>query len=573
MSNSKINKNSITPNGIQVDSEGYTVFYPMGTNKINIPSNSPHWPRGSKLKGLFVYDKDDKLVGFCDTKAMTAENEGIVVMPYEEIDAEFDSIEKDSIQIHAPKATYKKASWTDSEKIDIPDIEYKYKGCKNVTQIKSVDANFLENDIVDGCWTELLSDLINGWQIFQNCENITSFKSDLSSLTEGYRMFADCQNILIFEASLISLNRGDNMFINCHNLSNFHCFDLYNLPSASNMFNECSNLTSFESDLTKLINGASMFVNCSSLTTFKSDLSSLTNGHSMFNGCSSLTSFNLDLKSINNAASMFGNCSSLYSFNSDLSSLTNGDSMFYNCSDLVVFNCLNLNSLTIGVNMFRDCSNFSAFNYDMKSLINGSWMFKGCSVISSFKSKLDSLTDGTFMFGHCYNLTTFDSDLKSLTNGVYMFGNCKLDASSVKNIINTINTVETGEITIGMGCDDNQTDKNLFAQEVGYTGMTTLLDTLQNKGWTVLAQYNGRPSTTFSLRKPESLPVFVKLVEVVLPVNEEEISPIYEYTSADETKFYNLDWFHETTGSTDTYIQFSSLEEAITHFNIKPIEK
>lgn len=85
MSNSKINKNSITPNGIQVDSEGYTVFYPMGTNKINIPSNSPHWPRGSKLKGLFVYDKDDKLVGFCDTKAMTAENEGIVVMPYEEI--------------------------------------------------------------------------------------------------------------------------------------------------------------------------------------------------------------------------------------------------------------------------------------------------------------------------------------------------------------------------------------------------------------------------------------------------------------------------------------------------------
>jgi hypothetical protein len=34
-----------------------------------------------------------------------------------------------------------------------------------------------------------------------------------------------------------------------------------------------------------------------------------------------------------------------------------------------------------------------------------------------------------------------------------------------------------------------------------------------------------------------------------------------------------LDWFHETTGSTEGYTQFNSLEEAVAHFNIKPIER
>jgi hypothetical protein len=92
---SKEIKNSIWPNGMGIDSDGYAVFYPMGTNKVEIPKNSPHWPKGNKLKGSFVYDKDNKLVGFCDTKAMTSKNSGeIVVMPYEHIDTEFDSIEK-----------------------------------------------------------------------------------------------------------------------------------------------------------------------------------------------------------------------------------------------------------------------------------------------------------------------------------------------------------------------------------------------------------------------------------------------------------------------------------------------
>ena len=224
--------------------------------------------------------------------------------------------------------------------------------------------------------------------------------------------------------------------------------------------------------------------------------------------------------------------------------------------------------------MFNGCSNLKTFKCNLSSIDQGGSMFSDCNNLTSFTTDLKSLTYANWMFQRCYNLTSFTSNLESLTEAQYMFSICKLDAPSIKNIIETINTVtESPFLTLGMGCDNNQTDKDIFAQEVGYPDMTTLLQTLQDKGWTVSAQYNGRPSSNYSLRQPESLPVYVKLVEVLLPNDEEEISPIYEYTSQDGSKFYNLDWFHETTGSTDTYIQFSSLEEAITHFNIKPIEK
>ena len=503
MLNSKINKNSITPNGIQKDADGYAVFYPMGTNKVDIPKNSPHWPKGNKLIGQFVY-KDDKLVGFCDTKAMTATSGDIIVMPYETIDTEFDSIEKDSIQIHAPKAVIKKASWTGSDgKIDIPDVEYKYKGCKNVNAIKTVDANYLENDIVDDKWTELLSDMTNSGYMFQENENITSFTSDLSSLINGSNMFAQCPNLSTFDSDLSSLSTGYEMFRDCSNMTYFETSNLNNLNDARAMFYNCSNMTSFNKSLKYITNGGTMFQNCYKITTISSDFSSLIDGFRMFMSCYNLNSFTNDIPSLATAGAMFCYCHNIISFNSNLKSLSDGESMFCGCERLV-----------------------------------------------SFKSNLSSL-----ILAH------------------RMFENCKLDAPSIKNIIDTINIVETGEITLGMGCDNNQTDKDLFAQEVGYSDMNTLLQVLQDKGWTVRAQYNGRPSTTFSLRKPDSLPVYAKLVEVVLPIDEEEISPIYEYTSNDGSKFYNLDWFHETTGSTDGYTQFNSLEESITHFNIKPIEK
>jgi hypothetical protein len=283
-----------------------------------------------------------------------------------------------------------------------------------------------------------------------------------------------------------------------------------------------------------------MFCGCNNLKTFESKLEKLTEGFQMFCYCNSLSSFHTNLPSLLTANSMFYNCKNLSSFTSDLSLLADGTQMFLGCSNLI------------------------AFNSKLKSLTNGTSMFCDCKKLNTFDYNLSSLTNARSMFCRCENLISFSSNLNSLIEGIDMFFACKLDAPSIKNIINTINTVESANLTLGMGCDNNNTDKDLFAQEVGYPDMSTLLQTIQNKGWTVGAQFTGRPSSTFSLRKPEYLPVYVKLVEVI-PTEEDSI---YEYTSQGGTKFYNLDWFHETTGSTDGYTQFSSLEEAITHFKL-----
>ena len=256
--------NYIWPNGIQKDSEGYACFYPLGTNKTPIPTSSSEWPKGNKLISPFVY-QDDKLVGFCDTKALTVSGNTTIYLPYTHIEAQFSAINKGQLQIHAPKATTKKASWKDSGKEDIPEVQYKYKGCKTVNDVISVNADYQTTDIVNGTWSEPLWDLEQGgygeWIVmgmFATCPNLTSFPSDLPSLTNG--------NI---------------------------------------MFQTCSNLTSFSSNLPSLTIGVSMFDDCENLTTFTSDLPSLTNGASMFSGCK------LDTASVQNIADTIKNVTSL----------------------------------------------------------------------------------------------------------------------------------------------------------------------------------------------------------------------------------------------------------------------
>ena len=399
--------NSIWPNGIKKDADGYSVYYPLGTNKIDIPDGSK-WPKGTKLKFPFVYDENGQLTGFCDTKSMIANSGTNIYLPYEEIEADFSSINKGTLGIHAPNATVKKAIWQDSEEEDIPEAQFKYKGCTTLDDVKTVDANYQTTDIVDGVWSEPLWDLTNGKNMFSDCESLSSFTSDLPSLTNGYRMFEYCDV---------------------------------------------------------------------------------------------LTSWNIDLPSLTDGSYMFENCYNLPSFSSDLSSLTNSQGMFK----------------------------------------------------------------------YCESLTSFTSNLSSLTMGNDMFSYCKLDAPSIKNIIDTINANTkigslTGKLKLGMGCNNTTEDKDLFAQEVGYADMTSLLAALQAKDWTVTAQYNGRLTTTYGLRRPseDTLPIFVQL---------EETEDHANYTSLDDSKKYRLNWFHETTGSTEGYTQFNSLEEAIETFNIKPIER
>jgi hypothetical protein len=171
--------------------------------------------------------------------------------------------------------------------------------------------------------------------------------------------------------------------------------------------------------------------------------------------------------------------------------------------------------------------------------------------------------------------------LFSLTNGYQMFYGCKLDAPSVANIIRCIPqraakpslAYGKGNIYIGIGIVNTEEAKQAFAEEIGYTDWADLNRGFDDKNWLLTWQFNGEAST-FDLRSPRpSTAVFVRLEEVIVTDNEKKDKSYYEYTSQDSSKFYNLVWFHETTGSTEGYTQFNTLEEAIEHFNIKPIER
>ena len=262
--------------------------------------------------------------------------------------------------------------------------------------------------------------------------------------------------------------------------------------------------------------------------------------------------------------------SNLNSFNSDLPKLTRGYGMFSNCTNLNSFSS-DLSSLTDGAYMLEYCTNLTTFPSDLSSLTEGCGMFYSCSNLTSFDSDLSSLTDGEGMFAGCSNLTSFSSVLSSLTNGIDMFQGCKLDARSVANIVHTLPTHESnGNITIGIGCDNTEADLPLFTQECDCETWQELLDEFSAKNWIVYFDYNGRPTTTYNIKRGETLPIYAKLEEVIMPANEKERKPYYQYTSVDGSKFFNINHFHSTNGSTEGYDVFSSLEEAISAYNVTP---
>ena len=300
--------NSIWPNGMQVDSDGHAVFYPLGTNKVEVPTSLSEWPKGNKLVSPFVY-QDDKLVGFADTKALTTDSQTTIYLPYEHIEAEFSAIDKGQLQIHAPNATTKKASWKDSGVEDIPEVQFKYKGCSTVDDV--MQYNWDEDMIYDDenmffTWSAPLWDLENGEGLFSTYSDMKEFSSDLPNLTNGSSMFEDCSNLTTFSSDLSSLTDGEYMFAGS-GITSFSS-DLSSLTDGGSMFSSCYNLESFSSDLSSLTNGTEMFYNCENLTTFSSDLSSLVNGYYMFQYCENLINFNSKLSSLEDGIQMFHGC-------------------------------------------------------------------------------------------------------------------------------------------------------------------------------------------------------------------------------------------------------------------------
>lgn len=222
-----LRSNSIFPNGLQTTPDGYSVFYPLGTNKIDIPSSSSDWPSGSKLISPFVYDENDHIVGLCDTKAMTGSAN--IYLPYSLINADFSSIDR------APHAVIKNAVFSDGSNGSIPEADFKFKGCKTVDDVLKIDPSYRSYSR----WIEPLWDLESGGQGMFYHTNLESFSSDLFNLSDGRNMFFYNSGLKSFNGVLPNLIDGSYMFAHCDQLSSFDS-DLSSLENAEMMFWQCS---------------------------------------------------------------------------------------------------------------------------------------------------------------------------------------------------------------------------------------------------------------------------------------------------------------------------------------------
>ena len=255
--------NSVWPNGLKEDSEGYAVFYPLGTNKVDVSAIT--WPTGSKVISPFVYDTNDKLVGLIDTKAIINQNKTVLDLPSNyttfkvELSDEFIALRKSSncTNFDVRYAHDKNYSGSITSADIDSDLKSYIQGATKVIDNILYDAN---NNIIGAFNT---NSIINGECSFEGenkifSSDITVFESDLSNLTNGLLMFYKT-NLASFVSDLSNLTNGRLMF---------------STPT----------LSSFTSDLSSLTDGSYMFTTAS-LTSFASDLSSLTDGNNMFRQC------------------------------------------------------------------------------------------------------------------------------------------------------------------------------------------------------------------------------------------------------------------------------------------------
>lgn len=103
--------------------------------------------------------------------------------------------------------------------------------------------------------------------------------------------------------------------------------------------------------------------------------------------------------------------------------------------------------------------------YQLPSLKNGDDMFSATKLAVTYNGRI--------------SLWKFVGNLQSLESGVDMFAGCALDYESVRRIADTLPTVTTGTITIGM---DHALEVDTATQEA--------LAVIAGKGWTVEDEYN-----------------------------------------------------------------------------------
>lgn len=382
--------NSIWPNGLKLDSEGYVAFYSLGTNKVDIDNVT--WPIGTKIVSPFVYDAEKKISGFFDTKSLTSSTKNDkIVINYPEFEGEFTFpfiIEKGE-NCRELKLDFKLSPEDTVSHTEISDDTKTW-----LRSAVKIEDNVLYdgNDAILGAYPTgcisvggIESNVRDG--LFNEDSSLISFDSDLSLLTNGQNMFCYNTSLASFNSNLKSLEDGGHMFCSDYSLVSFNGGDLSNLTDGDWMFRNCSSLTSFEGNLSSLTNSYGMFENCSSLTSFEGDLSNLTDGENMFYW-TTLASFHNNLSNLTNGRGMFCGCM-FDSFSSDLSSLINGRVMFYGCVNLTSFTS-NLSSLTNGYDMFTNCKlDTASVKHIANTIKNVTGLTNGSSIFDNIYKQIN----------------------------------------------------------------------------------------------------------------------------------------------------------------------------------------
>ena len=235
-------------------------------------------------------------------------------------------------------------------------------------------------------------------------------------------------------------------------------------------FKGANNMTEYKqinaSTTASVTNFSNCWRDCSGLTSFPQiDTSSGTTFSFAWLGCTGLTSFPLiDTSSGTLMRSAWQNCSGLTSFPSiDTSNVTNPRDAWNGCSGLTSFPALDLSSGTD----FR-----------------GTW--RGCTGITAFPSITP--TSGTDFGGawfNCTSLATYPANqfdtTGTLVSGAFSntFSNCALTAQSIENILTSLDTNGSTNVTLNIDGGTNA------AKSTWSSAANTAYTNLINNGWTI----------------------------------------------------------------------------------------
>jgi hypothetical protein len=339
------------------------------------------------------------------------------------------------------------------------------------------------------------------FQTWNNCSNLTSFPLiNTSAGTNFSGAWNNCFSLTSFP--LIDPSAGTNFFNawnNCSSLTSFPLIDTSAGTVFVNAWNNCSSLTSFP-----LINtsaGTSFsgaWANCSSLTSFPLiDTSAGTNFNRVWENCSSLTSFPLINTSAGTSFSgAWNSCSSLTSFPLiDTSAGTTFLDAWLNCSSLTSFPLINTSAGTDFSQAWRNCSALTSFPLiDTSAGKNFARAWRACASLTAFPAldfdaAVGLASDASTIFTglreawmSCTALADFPPNLfdnTTCTRYLDAFLGCALTATSIENILVSINTANTsnGNLTLSGGTNAVKTTWTANAN--------TAYDALVARGWTI----------------------------------------------------------------------------------------